>query len=72
MVWPETGVEPPEITVPDEYVVRSLREGEEAGHVHVMHKAGFADWTEEKLAHWIRALALPDGVFVALQERTLS
>ncbi|MCF7853263.1 MAG: GNAT family N-acetyltransferase [Candidatus Pacebacteria bacterium] len=67
MIWPEDA-ECPELSVPEGYMIRPLQEGDQAGHVRVMHAAGFDTWNEERSAEWWKTRALPDGVFVIVHE----
>ncbi len=64
MIWREELQDRPAIvSLPKGYEIRTLRPGDEAGHIAVMREAGFDDWNEEKLNSW-RDFALPDGIFV--------
>jgi len=68
MIWPEGLRQAPELIAPDGYEIRLLRKGDESGHVHVMHEAGFSNWDEAKLVAWQRRTALPEGIFVAVHK----
>ena len=64
MVWPQSRLgSPPAVTVPAGYRLRTFQPGDAAAHAALMVKAGFADWTPEKLAPWLKRV-LPDGFFV--------
>ncbi|HOX08894.1 MAG TPA: GNAT family N-acetyltransferase [Planctomycetota bacterium] len=63
MLWPAARLaSPPEVLVADGYRVRALGPAEAAAHAELMRRAGFADWTAEKLAPWLLRI-LPDGLF---------
>ena len=63
MVWPEDRMaDPPEWTVPDGYLLRTFRAGDEAAYLDLMHKAGFDYWTRENLDGVVKN-AGPEGVF---------
>jgi len=71
MIWPESRLhDPPELVVPEGYRIGPLNPADDAGHVRVMHAAGFASWSAEKLVAWRAELALPDGIFAATCEAT--
>ena len=58
MVWPEGLRQIPELAALDEYEIRPLRKGDEDGHVHVTHEAGFSNWDRTQLTAWQKKLAL--------------
>jgi mycothiol synthase len=68
MIWPGRAVRIPEQAISNGYAIRPLQDGDESGHVRVMHKAGFTSWTEAQLDTWRRTIALPHGIFVAVHE----
>ena len=70
MVWPEGPSQIPGLDVPDGYEIRQLREGDEEGHIRVMHEAGFTSWDKAQLKDWWCNRALPDGVFVVEHKET--
>ncbi len=64
MVWPRERLStPPCWSVPEKYVLRTFRAGDEDGHVRVMRKAGFSDWKEENVRASLPR-CVPDGFFV--------
>ena len=64
MVWPRSRLgSPPAAEVPAGYRLRTFAPGDAAAHAALMVKAGFADWTTEKLPPWLKRV-LPDGFFV--------
>ncbi len=70
MIWPGYPERVPQRDTSEAYSVKPLQDGDESGHVSVMHKAGFTKWTEEQLAKWRRTIALPDGIFVAVHYKS--
>ena len=68
MVWEGSTSDIPKITIPSEYEIRALRDGDEAGHVAVMREAGFATWDEKQIETWRSLHALPDGIFVIVSK----
>jgi len=68
MIWPQGLSQVPELIVPDGYQIRPFRNGDESGHIRVMHEAGFGKWNEAQLAEWRQKIALPDGIFVAVHK----
>ena len=65
MVWPERLMdEPPEVTLPRGYALRTFEWGDEPRFCELMALAGWPGWDEEKLQPWLER-TLPDGWFFA-------
>lgn len=65
MLWPKSWLDmQPEVTVPEGYALRTYADADAEAHVALMHKAGFADWTPEKLTNSLMKV-LPEGLFLA-------
>ena len=63
MVWPASRLDaPPDARVPDGYRLRALGPADAAAHAELMRRAGFSEWTAEKLGPWLLKV-LPDGLF---------
>lgn len=54
----------PDWPVPDGYVLRNFRPGDEEAYIALMHAAGFEDWTRETLDDVVER-AVPNGVVFA-------
>ena len=64
MVWPQQRLgSPPACSLPEAYTLRTFRPGDVDEDVRLMRVAGFADWSQEKLAAAMEK-CLPDGFFV--------
>ena len=64
MVWPERLLDrPPEVTLPEGYVLRNFRFQEAPAYYALMDGAGFKEWNDDKLFPWFARL-LPHGFFV--------
>jgi len=62
MVWPES-LAPPDLQVPEGYLLRQLRESDAEAYAELMRAAGFADWGADRLGKVLRGV-LPEGFFV--------
>lgn len=70
MVWPHSRLDqPPSVTVPTGYQLRTYRPGDEPAFFHVMSLAGFENWDMTRLLPWLQKV-LPEGWF--LVEHTAS
>lgn len=70
MVWPKTLLDqPPAVSVPAEYRLRTYRPGDEPNFFHVMSLAGFENWDMPKLLPWLQKV-LPEGWFLVEHEAT--
>lgn len=57
MVWPKTLLEqPPAVTVPEGYRLRTYRPGDEPSFFHVMSLAGFENWDMAKVLPWLQKI----------------
>ncbi|HUU59436.1 MAG TPA: GNAT family N-acetyltransferase [Phycisphaerae bacterium] len=64
MVWPaERLASPPPVNPPAGYELRNYTDADAPACLQLMHRAGFTDWTQERLAGSIRSV-LPGGFFV--------
>ncbi|MEZ4729404.1 MAG: GNAT family N-acetyltransferase [Caldilineaceae bacterium] len=70
MVWPKSQLEqPPAVSVPIGYRLRTYRPGDEPNFFHVMSLAGFEHWDMPKLLPWLQKV-LPEGWFLLEHEAT--
>ncbi|MEM7134481.1 MAG: GNAT family N-acetyltransferase [Chloroflexota bacterium] len=70
MQWPEHLLNsPPDVQVPDGYILRTYQPGDEPGFYRVMDLAGFTNWDDETLRPWLSKI-LPDGWFLVVHEET--
>ncbi len=70
MAWPEHLLNtPPLVQLPDEYAIRTYRQGDESRFYNVMELAGWSDWNDEKLRPWISKI-LPVGWFMIVHTPT--
>jgi mycothiol synthase len=70
MVWPRQRLQqPPTVTVPPGYLLRTYQPGDEPGYYKLMALAGFPEWNDAYLTEWIGRI-LPEGWFMAMHEAT--
>jgi mycothiol synthase len=66
MAWPDHLLHtPPAIPLPDGYMLRTYRPGDERRFFDLMALAGWPDWDDARLRPWAARL-LPDGWFMAV------
>ena len=70
MIWPANRLtQPPTVTLPYGYHLRTYQPGDEARFFEVMALAGWPGWNEEKLGPRLDRM-LPNGWFLAVAEDT--
>lgn len=63
MIWPEQRLHrPPSWTLPEGYLLRTYRQGDEPGHIRVMRSAGFSTWSGTQLQQALQR-CLDRGLF---------
>lgn len=66
MAWPKHLLhKPPIVKLPTGYSLRTYRPGDESRFYEIMKLAGWADWSDEKLAPWLSRI-LPEGWFMII------
>ena len=70
MTWPASRLtEPPVWTVPEGYVLRTYRPGDDPEFFRLMDRAGFKGWDMQTLQPWLQKL-LPDGFFFVVHRES--
>jgi len=70
MTWPKNKLDrPPTWRLPDAYVLRTYREGDEESYIRLMRRAGFSDWSSEHFESTIRC-CIPGGLFFVDHDAT--
>ena len=64
-----SGGRPLDVSLPDGYLLRTYRSGDEDGWFRVMALAGFEGWNREKLKPWLTKI-LPNGWFMVVHSAT--
>lgn len=68
MVWPQSkSKQPPPVTLPSGYRLRTYRPGDETRFFALMALAGWPGWDEEMLRPWLHRM-LPAGWFIVVTE----
>lgn len=68
MIFPEhRTATPPEVMVPEGYMIRTHHPGDEAGFYQVMTQAGFAGWDDDRLRPWLPRI-VPESWFFVIHE----
>ena len=70
MIWPIGQPAPTVPAVPNGYELRQLADADEADWIAVMARAGFEDWTPDRLAGMAETI-LPDGAFVVVVDERI-
>ncbi|NIA20564.1 MAG: GNAT family N-acetyltransferase [Anaerolineaceae bacterium] len=70
MVWPKRLLgAPPEVKIPEGYILRQYEPADAEAHEILMHKAGFTTWNRKQLAAAMRNV-LPGGFFLVEHRAT--
>ena len=70
MIWPPSRAgSPPSWTVPEGYLLRTFRQGDELGFSRLMERAGFPGWNSQEFETWLRK-TLPAGFFFLVHVNT--
>ena len=66
MIWPTARLsDPPSSELPPTYIMRICRESDEHDFIDLMHRCGWEDWGDERLAY-CKSRVLPSGWFVVI------
>ena len=68
MLWPPDALDrPPPVQLPEEYGLRSFRQGDQSTFYKVMDLSGWPRWNDETLDPWLKRI-IPDGWFMIFHE----
>ena len=70
MTWPREKLDtPPAVKIADGYELRQFAPADTTAYIELLAKAGFADWTPQRVADTMRTV-LPGGAFLAVHRKT--